>query len=232
MNAYRTRAARGAGNRVRGTVALLCAMVSVAMAADKKPPPVKPANQYAAFDAHDKEHVTIAVEPCDDEKECSFFRLPYVAHSMLPVRVIITNDGDRPLSLDDARMQFLSANNDKIPAASYDDLNRRLFSMHDVQGTKIPLIPLTIHHAPVDKKILQDDADFGFKSSTVPPHTTVAGYLFYDFKDLDDPALRHAEFYVKMLHLVGSKEDLFAFTIPFDEWLAANPDAPSNKVRN
>ena len=50
--------------------------------------------------------------------DCAFFRLPYVEHGFLPVRVIITNDGDPALSLDDARIQFISANNDKIPAAT------------------------------------------------------------------------------------------------------------------
>jgi hypothetical protein len=196
-----------------------------AEAGDKKAPPVKPANQYDAFDAHPKEHVTIAVEPCDDARDCSFFRLPYVQHGYLAVRVIVTNDGDRALSLDDARMQFISANKDVIPAATDDDLNRRLFTMKSVTGTKIPLpapLPsITIHHPAVDKKILQDDNDFGFQGTVVNAHSTLAGYLFYDIKPLDDPALKGAEFYVKMVHSLDAKEDFFAFTIPFDRWLAA-----------
>jgi hypothetical protein len=211
--------------------ALLC-LAPLARAADKGPTPAKPAAQYAAFDAHPDEHVTIAAEPCDDPKLCPFFRLPYIQHGLLPIRVIFTNDSDRPLSLEDARMQFISANNDKIPAATEDDLNRRLFTFHSAQGTKIPLIPIpiTIHH-PVEKKITQDDNDFGFKSTVVEPHSTLAGYLFYDIKDLDDPALVHAELYVKMVHTLDGKQELFAFSIPFDKWLAANPDAPSNHPR-
>jgi hypothetical protein len=97
--------------------------------------------QYAAFDAHPNEHVTIAADPCDDPKQCPFFRLPYIQHGLLPVRVIFTNDSDRALSLDDARMQFISANNDKIPAATEDDINRRLFTIRSAEGTKIPSSP-------------------------------------------------------------------------------------------
>jgi hypothetical protein len=202
-------------------------------AAHKSPPPSKPAAQYAAFDTHPDEHVTIAAEPCDDPKQCPFFRLPYIEHGFLPVRVIVTNDSDRPLSLDDARIQFISVNNDKIPAATEDDLNRRLFNLRSTQGTKIPIIPIpiVIHHAPVDKKISQDDAEFGFHSTTVSPHTTLDGYLFYDIKDLDDPALKGAELYVKMVHTLDGTHELFAFSIPFDKWLSANPNTPSNHPR-
>jgi hypothetical protein len=204
------------------SLTLICACA--ANAADKKAPPARPASQYAAFDAHPNEHVTIAAEPCTDSRDCNFFRLPYADHSLIPVRVIITNDGDAALTLDDVRIQFISANNDKIPAATLDDINRRLFSTRDAIGTKIPLVPITIHHAPIDKKVTQDDNDFGFQTTTVKPHTTLAGYLFYDVRELDDPPLKSAQLYVKMIRTANDKKDLFPFTIPFNKWLAANPD--------
>jgi hypothetical protein len=209
---------------------LLCFVPSATHASDKSAPPAKAAAQYPAYEAHPDEHVTIAADPCDDPKQCSFFRLQYIQHGLLPIRVVITNDSDHALALDDARMQFISANSDKIPAATEDDINRRLFTIKSAEGTKIPIIPITIHH-PVDKKIVQDDNDFGFKTTTVQPHSTLAGYLFYDVKDLDEPALAHAEFYVKMIHTVDGKLELFSFSIPFDKWLAANPNAPSNRPR-
>jgi hypothetical protein len=214
-----------------GCLTLLFFLPFAALAADKKIPPAKPAAQYAATDTHPEEHVTLAAEPCDDPKLCPFFRLPYIEHGLLPVRLIITNDSDRPLSLDEARMQFISAANDKIPAATEDDINRRIFTLHSTQPTHIPLDPFPIHHTPVDKKVTQDDNEFGFRSTTVEPHSTLAGYLFYDIKDLDEPALKHAELYIKEIRTLDGKKELFAFTVPFDKWLAANPDAPSNHPR-
>jgi hypothetical protein len=203
-----------------------------AHAADKKAPPAKPASDYAANDSHASEHVTVAAEPCDDPKLCPFFRLPYLEHGLLPVRVIFTNDSDKPLSLEDARMQFITANNDKIPAASEEEINRRIFTLHSTQPIHIPLDPFPIKRTPIDKKVSDDDNDFGFKSTVVSPHASLDGYLFYDIRDLDDPALRHAELYIKMVHTLDGKQELFAFTIPFDKWLAANPNAPSNQKRN
>ena len=211
---------------------LLTAMPSMVVAADKKAPPAKPAAQYIAFDTHEKEHVTIAADPCDDPKNCDFFRLPYIQHGFLPVRVVVTNDGDKALSLDDVRMQFISENKDVIPAATLEDINRRLFSRRSAQGTKIPGLPypVTIHHAPVDKKVTQDDNDFGFPGTTVNAHASLSGYLFYDIRELDDPAMRGAEIYVKEIKTLDGKQQLFAFTIPLDKWLAAQPKKEKKPV--
>jgi hypothetical protein len=208
-------------------VTLSCLATTNVFAADKKAPPAKAANQYAAFDTHPNEQVTIAAEPCDDPRDCSFFRLEYVQHGFIPVRVIITNDSDSALTLDQARIQFISANRDVIPAALDDDINRRLFSTKSAAGTKIPMTPITIHHPPIDKKITQDEDDFGFTGTTVNAHSTLAGYLFYDVRGLDDPALKGAELYVKMIHTLDGKKELFSFSIPFNKWLAANGPVPS-----
>lgn len=200
---------------------------TTALAASKKAPPARPAAQYIAFDTHPNEHVTIAADPCTDPKLCDFFRLPYIQHGFVPVRVVISNDSDHALSLDDVRIQFISENHDIIPAATLEDINRRLFSTRSAMGTKIPIIPITVHHAPVDKKVVEDDTDFGFQGTTVSAHSLLAGYLFYDIRELDDPALRHAELYIKMIHSLDGKQQLFAFTIPFDKWLETQPkDAP------
>jgi hypothetical protein len=217
------------------TTTCLLAVTCVASDKPRKAPPPNPANQYAAFDAHPKEQVTVAAEPCNDPKDCSFFRLPYVQHGLLPIRVIFTNDSDTELSLDDVRIQFISVNNDKIPAATLDDINRRLFSTHDAVGTKVPLVPLTIHHPAVDKKITEDDNDFGFSTTTVKPHSTLAGYLFYDVRPLDEYPLKGAELYIKMVYAApdkdGNKKQLFDFNIPFNKWLAAQTESkPSEKA--
>lgn len=214
--------------RQPAVLALLLLAAPLARASDKpRPaPPVQPATTYPLHETHEQEHVTIAAYPCIADADCNFFRLNYVDHGFLPVRVIITNDRDEPLILDDVRIQFFPADGGKEAAADYEDLNRRFFSKKYADGTKIPLIPVTIHHEPIDKKILSDDTDFGFASTTVPPHSTRAGFVFYDTRSFDDPVLRHAELYVKDIHYTDAhavKHELFGFTLPFDTWLAAQP---------
>jgi hypothetical protein len=220
------------------TTTCLLAVNSQASDKPRKAPPVKPANQYATFDPHPNEKVTVAAEPCNDPRDCDFFRLPYVQHGFIPVRVIFTNDGDTALSLDEARIQFISVNNDKIPAATDDDIQRRLFSTKSVKGRQVPLPlplpPITLHDKPVDKQITQDEDDFGFKGTTVNAHSTLAGYLFYDVRQLNDDPLKGAEIYIKLVYTLpdkdGNKKQLFDFNIPFDKWLAAQPgQKPADK---
>ena len=215
-------------SRLAGGVVAFVGLSGILWAGDKprQAPPVKPAPEYPLHEVHENEKVTVAADPCTDEENCKFFRLEYVRHGFLPVRVIVTNDRDEAVILDDVRIQFLPAEGDKEAAATDEDLNRRFFSKKYAEGTKIPIIPITIHHEPIDKKIVSDTEDFGFQSTTVPPHSTRAGYVFYDTRGIDDPVLRHAELYLKMMHYVDShavRHELFAFTLPFDTWLKAQP---------
>ena len=210
----------------------LLALPLSAFASDKpRPAPaIKPLTEYPMNETHADEKVSIAVDPCDDLDACPFFRLAYVSHGFVAVRVIVKNDRDDALSLDEVRIQFLPAEGDKEAAATDEDLNRRLFSRKQAAGTRMPIIPITIHHEPVDKQILNDDADFGFASTIVPPHSTRAGYVFYDTRGIDDPVLRGAQLLIKQISyhdVKGAPHELFSFTLPFDKWL----DAEDKKTR-
>ena len=197
------------------TVSLAC---NTARAKDKPrtPPPAAPAGNYPMHDGHDG--ITVAAEPGDATETRPNTRLDYFHHGFMPVRVIVTNNGKEPLSLDDARILFVAADNYTRNAATDDELERRMFSKKSAAGTKIPLplpIPsITIHHPPVDKQILADDADFGFPTTTVAPGTTVSGYLFYDTRDIDEPVLEHATLELRRARWVTGKKELLAFEIP------------------
>ena len=184
----------------------------------RKPKPALPAAQYPLHETHEKEKVTIAAEPCDTKDTIPNTRLDYYHHGFMPLRVIVTNDSDQALTLDDARIHFIAADNTVIPAATDDDLQRRLFSMKSVTGTKIPMpapIPsITIHHKPINKQILADDDDFGFQTTTVAPHTTVSGYLFYDVREIDDPVLEHAHLELRKVRYAATNNPLDTFDIP------------------
>ena len=216
-------------------LAAMLLAVPAAFAA-KKAPPALAATAYPAHETHEKEHVTIAADPFDNRGEGDFFRNDYLGHSILPVRLVIANDSDAPLDLNQVRVQFIAADGTKLPAATPEELNRRLFRFKDIKEKHIPGTPIAYHPTPVDKKILDDDKDFGFSQTVIPPHTTASGFLFYDIKDLDDPPLRGAELYVKMIHTKTDTKDneLFGFSVPFDKYLAiadAKKDAEKAAAR-
>ncbi len=213
------------------TATLLTLLTAAPAFAAKKAPPAPDITTVPARDTHAQDHVTIAAEPFETKGKADFFRLDYPGHSLLPIRLLVKNDSDTPLDLNDVRIQFIAADGTKLPAATPDEMNRRLFRFKDIQPRRVPGTPITYHSTPVDKKILDDDKDFGFKSTTVAPHTTAEGFLFYDVKEVDDPLLRHAELYVKQIHESDPKHtELFAFTLPFDKYLAVqNADDDAKK---
>lgn len=207
--------------------ALVMTFQPAAFAAKKTPPPVLAANAYLSKETHEKEHVTIAAEPFDTRAKAEFFRVDYNGHSIVPIRLIIQNDGDSPLDLNQVRIQLIASDGTKLPAATPEELNRRLFRFNDLKQKHIPGTPITYRPTPVDKKILDDDKDFSFSQTSIPPHSSANGFLFYDIRDLDDPPLQHAELYVKMMHTKsadGKDAELFAFSVPFDAYVKEQQD--------
>jgi hypothetical protein len=191
-----------------------------AMASDHSPPPVQPATTFAAVEVHDKESVAIAAEPYDTKEKESIFKVDYLSHGVMPIRLIVTNNGDRPISLRDARILFLTAAGEKIPAAEPEDVER-LMTRKEREGGKIPMpgpIPAIKLKPKASNKEIEEDFDaFEYQALVVEPHTTRAGFLFYDVSELDHP-LKGAKLHLHKLRDANGQE-LFYFEIPFDNYL-------------
>jgi hypothetical protein len=204
--------------------ALLAAcFVGQSSAFEHGPQQVKDAATYPAVDIHQDEHVAIAAEPYNTEDKVKIFRVNYLEHQFLPIRIIITNSGDRPISLNDVRINFISARGDRIPAAEPDDIERRI-SLKDKTGANIPVGPIHIHTKPKNPngKVEQDFSEFEYAALVVEPHTTHAGFLFYDIQGLGSSPLRGAKLVFRQVKNADGKE-LFYFEIPFDKYLQTQP---------
>lgn len=191
-----------------------------ALASDHTPPTVQPATTFAAVEVHEDEKVAIAVEPYDTREKQSIFRVDYLGHGIMPVRLIVTNNGSRPISLRDARILFLTAAGDKIQAAEPEDVER-LMTRKEREGRKIPMpgpLPsIKLKPKASNKEIEQDFDNFEYGALVVEPHTTRAGFLFYDVSELDQP-LNGAKLHLHKLRDADGKE-LFYFEIPFENYL-------------
>jgi hypothetical protein len=191
-----------------------------AMAIDHTPPPVQPATTFAAVEVHDEEKVAIAAEPYDTREKEAIFRLDYLRHGVMPVRLIVTNNGNRPISLRDARILFLTAAGDKIQAAEPEDVER-LLTDKERKGSKIPMpgpLPsIKLKPKTSNKEVEQDFDTFEFQALVIEPHTTRAGFLFYDVSELTHP-LRGAKLLLRKLCDADGNE-LFSFEIPFDKYI-------------
>ncbi|MGD0681876.1 MAG: hypothetical protein ABR990_07470 [Terracidiphilus sp.] len=205
---------------LRITPLLLLWLALPARGSDHTPPPVQPATTYAAVEVHEEEKVAIAAEPYDTLEKEAIFRVDYLSHGVMPIRLIVTNNGNRPISLREARIFFLSAAGDRIQTAEPEDVER-LMTRKEREGSKIPLPkPLpNIKLKPVASigDIEKDFDTFEYRALTVEPHTTRAGFLFYDVSGLDHP-LEGARLHLRMLRDADGNE-LFYFEIPFDKYL-------------
>lgn len=199
---------------------LLVWLALPAVAADHTPPPIQPATSFAAVEVHENEKVAIAAEPYDTRQKESIFRVDYLGHGVMPVRLIITNNGDRPISLRDARILFQTRSGDRIQAAEPEDVER-LMTRKEREGGRIPMpgpIP-TIKLKPKasNKDIEEDFQTFEYGALVVEPHSTRAGFLFYDVSQLADP-LKGSKLHLHMLKDADGRE-LFYFEIPFDKYI-------------
>ena len=187
-------------------------------ASDHEAPVVRPATDFPAVETHPDEHVSIAADPYNTPEKCEIFRVDYLKYGFMPIRLIVTNNGDKPISLVDARIHFISRDGDKIPAAKSDDIVRAT-TFDSKAGRTIPLpapLPSIRGKAKTSTKNIEADfATFEYAALAVEPHTTRAGFLFYDRHGLQDP-LKGAHLYLRMLHSADGK-DLFYFEIPLDK---------------
>jgi hypothetical protein len=191
-----------------------------AAARSHTPPPVQPAASFADVETHERERVAIAAEPYDTREKESLFRVDYLAHGVLPIRLIVTNNGDRPISLRDARIFFLTAAGERIQAAEPVDVVRRT-SRREREGGRIlmpgPIPDIKCRPKASIKAIEQDFSTFEYQALTVEPHSTRAGFLFYNISALPHP-LEGAKLDLRTLRDADGNE-LFYFEIPFDNYL-------------
>jgi hypothetical protein len=206
-------------------VALLLLWLALpAIASSHALPPVQPASSFAAVEVHEDEKVVIAVEPYDTREKEAIFRGDYLSHGVMPIRVIITNYGDRPIRLLEARITFLTAAGDTIRVAGPADVER-LMTLKEREGGKTPPPNIKPMPKPNKREINADFDTFEFRALVVEPHSTRAGFLFYDVSGLDHP-LEGAKLRLRTLRDADGTA-LFDFEIPFDKYLKSK-SSPAN----
>ena len=205
----------------------VCVAVSVAALAAKEyvAPKAYSAKTYPARDAHDNEKVTIAADPYDmPDKISTVFNLDYRDKGLLPVYLIITNDGDQPVALTDLKVQLVTADRSKISPADADDLYRK-FSRVKRKGdepnmTRLPF-PRRGADAGLPKEGVSELQNAPLAAKAVEPHSTQAGFVFFDVGGISQP-LAGAHLYVMNVRDANGQALMF-FDIPMEKYLSYRP---------
>ena len=192
-------------------------MMPSASLAEHRLPPVKPATAYPDSTVHKRDQVAIAAVPYLTAGQQKVFAFPYRKFGFLPIRLIITNLGDKPISLEQTRVYFISANDDRIDAATPDDVERYV-PLSYKQGRKIPIGPIQVptHRKDADWKVQQDFDKYEYNAVSVAPHSTKAGFIWYDVNGLGRDPLRGASLVVQQIQNADGQQ-LFYFRVPLDK---------------
>src|SRR5712671_4842739 len=115
---------------LRSALCLTAIFLAIAaVAKDKKtfdPPSAYHANSYPAHTFDAQEHVTIAADPYDVPDKAAIFAADYANAGLLPVRIIVSNDGDAPIVLTSLKIEMVTNMRDKLEPQRPQDIMRKL----------------------------------------------------------------------------------------------------------
>lgn len=181
---------------------------------DYVPPRPENANTFPSKDAHPNEKVTAALDVYNTAPKDQIFITPYVQEGILPVLLIVTNDGDQPISVKDMHAELVTATRAKLEALDTDDVFRRVAHIQgDSAGpTRVGPIAISGNKNKKAQKQYEEIMAAHFAAEAVEPHTTRSGFLFFDIADVKQP-VAGAHLYLTEVR-DASGNDLLYFDIP------------------
>ncbi len=206
--------------RLSALLAIVVLTTVALFAKDFVLPKPEKASTYPAHDNHANEKVAIAAVPYVGEKG-SIFNAKYEEHDLLPIFVVITNDNDSPLELTNSGVQLVTVDRRAKIQPSTDEGIYRKMSKVERRGDEPGRNPLPIPlprggpKVGVKKDVVKEIEQAQFRARSVEPHTTTAGFMFFDVSGIRDP-LKGGKLYLTGLRDGGGKE-LMYFEIALDQ---------------
>jgi hypothetical protein len=181
-------------------------------------PVAQPAKTYPAHDEHSGESVTLGLDPYDLPDKASIFSVHYSDVGLMPIFVVITNDGDQTVALSGMKAELVTVNRTKIPPATQDDIYRRI-SRPTGTISPNPLPWPKKAKGSISKDAMDEIQNTQFAAKAVEPHGTQSGFMFFDVSDVSNP-LAGAHFYLTGVRDAKGNE-LMYFEVPLEKYLSA-----------
>jgi len=187
-------------------------------------PTAQPAKAYPAHDEHPLEAVTLGIDPYDMADKANIFSVHYSDVGLMPIFVVITNDGNQPVALAGMKAELVTVDRTKIPPATDDDLYRRLSRPTTGNVSPSPLPWPKKAKGSVSKDAMDEIQNSQFAAKAVEPHGTQSGFMFFDVSGISTP-LAGAHFYLTGVRDAKGNE-LMYFEVPLEKYLSA-PSKPN-----
>jgi hypothetical protein len=177
--------------RLAGRGILLCCVFAFPIlclaAKDFVMPKPQTAKSYPAHDDHSTEQVSVGLDPYDSADKANIFSVHYSELGILPIFVVVTNDGDQPVALTGLNVEMVTPDRTKLLPMSPDDIYRRISRPH-AHTTTYPLpFPTKKAGGGVSQKARDEIQNARFDARAVEPHGTQAGFVFVDVSDMSNP---------------------------------------------
>jgi hypothetical protein len=191
---------------------------------DFVPPRAENANTYTCKDAHSSEKLTAAVDLYNTSPKDDIFVTPYNQEGILPVFLVITNDGDQAVTLNNMKAELVTSGRAKLESLDNDDIFRRVAHISGSSTSPQRVGPIPLPGNTKNKKAqkqYEEILNANFAAQAVEPHSTKSGFLFFDVQNVKQPT-GNAHIYLTGIRDANGNE-LMYFEIPVIPSNAASP---------
>jgi hypothetical protein len=187
--------------------------ITAAFAADKEPAAFhsEPASAYPHHQTNGK--VTVGVDPyvSGDKVQTAFGKLNPYSLGILPVLVVIQNDGDKAIRLDSIHAVYTGPQGDKVEATPASDV-RYLRGPRRPDVVPGPTGGLKIGRNKKNPLNAWEIEGRAFAAKMLPAGQTASGFFYFQ-----TGLQRGATLYLSGLAEAASGQELFYYEIPLEE---------------
>ena len=190
---------------------VLLLSIVTALGADKETP-FRPAPVDSYPCRLTLEKLTVATDAFDKEEKTrqAFGKLNPNRYGVLPVLVVMQNDGDATLSLETMRVEYLTQSRQRVEATPARDVPKITGAQQPkVHAGPLPTPKISARKSPLSAWEIEGRA---FAAKVLPPGQSASGFFYFQA-----PHRAGSSLYITGIRESASRRELFYFEIPFDK---------------
>jgi hypothetical protein len=200
-------------NMRSGKNLLLFLSLATGLWADKKDTPFRPEAAEKFATKQTIEGLTIAVQPFDDPEEAktAFGKLNPYEHGVLPVLVVMKNNGKGTLRFENMQVVYVAPRGRKVDSTPATDV----MYLHAGRSPKVSNSPLPtggprvkIAKNPLKNEVIIERA---FSAKMLPPGDAAHGFFYFQTGHT-----RGTSLYISGIRDAQTGKELFYFEVPLD----------------
>jgi hypothetical protein len=174
-------------------------------------PKTENAGTYPSKDVNSNAKITAAIDLYNTSPKDDVFSTRFMQEGILPVFLVITNDGDKPISVTKMSAQLVTSGRAKLDALGADDIMRRIGHVNASSTGPGRASPIPLPGGNKNKKnqqALEEVNRARFSAFAVEPHSTQSGFLFFDIDGVRNP-VQGAHIYLYGMRDAGGTELMY-----------------------